>query len=219
VSNTRRDFISLVGAAALTGTAASRLQALASAPASRPGHPRRHDWDMSWTSKLDKRYRVVLDAPENAEGDPILRAHVWLAQYQEIFGVEAADTSRVLVLRHNAIVMAMKDDFWGRFKSGEETGFKDAAGKGLLVNPIRAARAEVPEPFRQLTLENFVASGGIVLACELAFTHYLLPRYAKAGISEEQARSEILPFVTMQPPGIFAVSVAQDHGCRYVPVS
>ena len=77
----------------------------------------------------------------------------------------------------------------------------------------------MPEPFRQLTLENFVASGGIVLACELAFTHYLLPRYAKAGISEEQARSEILPFVTMQPSGIFAVSVAQDHGCRYVPVS
>ena len=134
MSNTRRDFISLVGAAALTGTAASRLEALASAPASRPGHPRRHDWDMSWTSKLDKRYRVVLDAPENAEGDPILRAHVWLAQYQEVFGVQAADTSRVLVLRHNAIVMAMKDDFWGRFKIGDETGFKDAAGKGLLVN-------------------------------------------------------------------------------------
>ena len=73
-----------------------------------------------------------------------------------------ARSNRVLVLRHHGIHLAMNDAYWAKFNVGESTGFKDAGGRGLKINPTRAARAEVPEPFRNMTLEAFQRSGGLV---------------------------------------------------------
>jgi hypothetical protein len=51
----------------------------------------------------------------------------------------------------------------------------------------------------------------------------VVARYVGAGLSQEAARTEatrnLLPGVIMQPSGIFAVSVAQEADCVYVPVS
>lgn len=222
MSTPRREFLGLLGAGALaTATPAIVVGA-------RPRHPHstpdaQGEWDLSWTERLTARYRVVFDAPDLSEGDPILRAMVWGRQYQEAFGVEPERTARVLVLRHHAIHFAMRDDYWARFPVAAETGFVDGDGKPLQVNPIRAARADVPEPFRDLTLEAFQQSGGIVLACQLALTHYVAARYQATGLgaveAAEAARVGVLPGILLQPSGIFAVSVAQDFGCRYVPVS
>ena len=102
-------------------------------------------------------------------------------------------------------------------------GFVDAAGQPLKVNPVRAPRTEVPEPFRSMTLEAFQESGGVVLACQLALNHYVVANYVAAGMTPEaalaEARRNVLPGVIMQPSGIFAVSVAQEADCVYVPVS
>jgi hypothetical protein len=35
----------------------------------------------------------------------------------------------------------------------------------------------------------------------------------------EAARGDVLPGITLQPSGIFAVGVAQEAGCAMVPVS
>ena len=63
----------------------------------------------------------------------------------------------------------------------------------------------------------------IVLACDLALAHYVVPRYAATGLSAAEARAaavkDLLPGVILQPSGIFAVSAAQDVGCRFVPAS
>jgi hypothetical protein len=178
---------------------------------------------MSWVGRIRGRHRVVFDAPDLSEGDPILRAVVWGKQYQEVFGTEPSKTSRVLVLRHLGIHFAMNDAYWARFPIASEHGFLDAAGRGLTVNPVRAPRAEVPEPFRSMTLEAFQESGGIVVACQLALAHYVVPRYVAGGLSETAAMAaaarDVLPGVIMQPSGIFAVSVAQEADCKYVPVS
>ncbi len=223
MSNPRREFLGLIGAGALV-TAAPRIVVGAEpafrAPA-RPSH--RTAWDLSWTDRLRGRHRAVFDAPDLSEGDPILRAMVWGSQYRDVFGTDLRDTSRVLVLRHLGIHFAMNDAYWARFAIGAETGFADAAGRPLTVNPVRAARADVPAPFRDLTLEEFQRSGGIVLSCHLALMHYVVPRYAATGLDEaaalKAATGDLLPGIVEQPSGIFAVSVAQEHGCQYVPVS
>jgi hypothetical protein len=222
VSTPRREFLGLLGAGALASAAPSIM---VGAQPARRATPRgqRGPWDLSWTERLRTRYRVVFDAPDLSEGDPILRAMVWGRQYQEAFGVEPRQAARVLVLRHLAIHFAMNDRYWARFGIAAETGFNGSDGKPLALNPVRAARADVPEPYRNLTLEAFQQSGGIVLACQLALTHYVVPRYQAAGLGEaeaaEAALADMLPGIIRQPSGIFAVSVAQDHGCRYVPVS
>lgn len=218
----RREFLGWLGASALVGATPSVLIG-AEPPTLSPDQPHSSDWDMSWTSKIRGRHRAVFDAPDLAEGDPILRAVVWGRQYQHVFGTRLSDTSRVLILRHLGIHFAMNDGYWARFDLGRETGFNDAAGKPLRGNPIRGNRADTPPEMRDMTLEWFQQSGGIVLACELALTHYVVPRYVAQGMSQQQAEKaahdDLLPGIVMQPSGIFAVSVAQEHGCRYVPVS
>lgn len=221
----RRDFLGWMGATALAGTAPALMigAPLPMRSAAPPGAPPRSDWDMSWVRRLDGQRKLVFDAPALAEGDPLLRAHVIARQYAEVFGTPVSRQSRVLILRHLGIHFAMNDAYWARFDVGGETGFVDAAGIGLRVNPVRAAREDVPEPFRDLTLEEFQRSGGIVLACHLALQHYVASRYAATGLSAdaalEAAMADVLPGVVMQPSGVFAVAVAQEAGCAYVPVS
>jgi len=223
----RRDFLGLIGATALTGTLAPRALGASGAPP-QPiptwfPTPRTTDWDMSWLKRLSGKYRAVFDAPEVSEGDPVLRAVVWGHQMTEIFSVKKSEMSRVLVLRHNGIELAMNDAYWARFDAAERHGFNDANGRPLRVNPMRTARKEVPEPFRHFTLEQFIADGGIIVSCDLALRHYVVPRYVGLGMSEENAYTaavrEMIPGVIPQPSGIFAVSVAQDAGCRFVPAS
>jgi hypothetical protein len=223
----RRDFLGLLGAATLLGSATPRVLVGAEAlpPVSPRREPRRQPaaWDMSWRTRLRGAHRAVFDAPEVSEGDPVLRAVIWAHQMQEVFGTTSAEMSRVLVLRHTGIELAMHDAYWARFDAAERHGFRNAAGAPLHVNPMRAARAEVPEPFRQMTLEQFAADGGIILACDLALRHYVVPRYVATGLSDEAAYSaavrDLVPGIILQPSGIFAVSVAQEAGCRFVPAS
>ena len=229
MSTPRRDFLGWIGASAIAGSApamvlgAPPIGASPLTPHRRLPHASSNGWDMSWVSRIRGRYRAVFDAPQLSEGDPILRAVVWGRQYQEVFGTELRNTARVLVLRHHGIHFAMNDSYWARFPVARENGFVDAAGQPLKVNPVRAPRAEVPEPFRGMTLEAFQESGGIVLACQLALNHYVVANYVSAGMSQEAAMAEakrnVLPGVIMQPSGIFAVSVAQEADCVYVPVS
>jgi hypothetical protein len=51
----------------------------------------------------------------------------------------------------------------------------------------------------------------------------VVANYVAAGMTQEaalaEARRNVLPGVIMQPSGIFAVSVAQEADCVYVPVS
>lgn len=227
MATARRDFLGMLGAATLLGSTTPRvlvgaepLPQSGAAGGARPGSAK---WDMSWRTRLRGAHRAVFDAPEVSEGDPVLRAVVWGRQMTEVFGTTQAEMSRVLVLRHNGIELAMNDPYWARFDAAERHGFKDAAGAPLKVNPMRAARAEVPEPFRHFTLEQFAAEGGIMLACDLALRHYVVPRYIGTGLSEEAgyaaAVRDLVPGVILQPSGIFAVSVAQEVGCRFVPAS
>ena len=65
-----------------------------------------------------------------------------------------------------------------------------------------------------------VARGVIVLACGLAFQDVIDTIATADALSLDaaaaKARSMMLPGVIMQPSGVFATSVAQDHGCVYV---
>jgi hypothetical protein len=212
----RRDFLGVKGVGAALPALRSPLppEALTSVSA---------DWDLSWTRRLTGKHKLVLDAPELEHGIPLVRANVIGHQYVEVFGVRMPDVSRVLVLRHNAIHFAMNDAYWARFKVGTDTGFTGADGTPIGFNPVRIPRDNFPEAFRPLMLEPFQQSGGIVLACNLALTHNVVPKYAAAGMSAaaayEAAKADMIPGIILQPSGIFAVGVAQEAGAALVPVS
>lgn len=213
---TRRSFLGILGAGAALPTLAPSLLQADTGPT-----PVSADWDMSWVEKLTGSHRAVFDAPEISEGLPVVRACLWGAQYAEVYNTIPEDTNCVLVLRHHAISLAFDDSYWAKFpKVGQDAGLGDAVAR----NPVRTAFPDVPEPWRSLNLEAFRASGGIILACNLAFNLMAVPMYQEAdGSSPEEATAEarkhLLPGVTLMPSGFFSVSRAQEAGCQFVPAS
>ncbi len=212
----RRSFLGILGAgAALPSLAPSLLQA-ETGPS-----PVSADWDMSWVKKLTGAHRAVFDAPEVSDGLPVVRACLWGNQYAEVYNTSPSDTNAVLVLRHNAISLAFDDSFWAKFPQvGKDAGLGDAVTR----NPVRTAYPDVPEPWRSLNLEAFRESGGIILACSLAFGLVAVPMYQEAdGSSAEaataEATSHLLPGVIMMPSGFFAAGRAQEAGCQFIPAS
>ncbi len=215
----RRDFLGWIGASALLGAAApSTLLAqprTASGPISTSA-----DWDLSWIKRLTGRYKQVIDVPEPQGGIPIVQANIVGGQYAEVFGVPMTEVSRVMVLRHRAIHLAMNDNYWRQSGIGADIGFKNADGSPLDHNPVRVPSTMFPEPMRGAMLEPFQQSGGQVLCCNLALQFLVVPKYVARGMSQDAAyaaaKSDILPGIILQPSGIFAVGVAQDNGCSVI---
>jgi len=171
--------------------------------------------------KVNGRHRAVFDTPGLDAGLPLLRACIWGPQYREVYGNDAT-TSAVLVLRAGGFAYAMNDATWDRFELAKETGLRLFHGADATPgNPVRNARSDVPERFRRFNIEQFIADGGIVLACNLTFSGQYVPRFQRAGgLTPEAAREEalrhLLPGVTLMPSGIWAVSRAQEAGCQHI---
>jgi len=216
----RRTFLESLAAGA-AGLAAMELADPRAMAAQAAGH-----WDMSWTTRLRAKRRAVMDVPEIEDGYGVWRAIVWRRQYAQVFGMEETAINSVLILRHNAIVLAMNNAFWERYGIGQEKGVKDpATGEPSPRNPVidRTGANALPQQFTGFTIEEFLAGGGIVLGCALAL-QLCVSRIATADkVSMEEAsrraRSMVVPGVIMQPSGVLAAVVAQDFGCRYVRAS
>lgn len=216
----RRSFLETLAAGA-TGLAALELADPRVMAAQAGSH-----WDMTWTTRLRAKRRAVMDVPEIEDGYGVWRAIVWRRQYAQVFGMEETAINSVLIIRHNAIVLAMNNAFWERYGIGAEKGVKDpASDEPTRRNPVieRTGEHALPQQFAGFTIEEFLASGGIVLGCALAL-QLCASRIAaadKVGMEEasRRARSMVVPGVIMQPSGVLAAVVAQDFGCRYVRAS
>jgi hypothetical protein len=223
----RREFLGWLGASTVVAaTAGSPLHA------GEPGHARRAgdtgprtplsaEWDVSWTDRIQGKHRAVFDSPAVSEGAALFRAVMWRDQYKEVYGTEPGEMSAVVVIRHTAIPLAMNDAYWARFGIGKEEKLKDPGTKKWYVkNPIRASAPDAPPRWAAYSLEAFMASGGIVLACDLAF-RMVIAKFREADkLTGEQARAaareQLLPGIILQPSGIFATLRAQQAGCSYI---
>lgn len=219
MSTPRRDFLGWLGASALLGAAASPL----SASTSESRLPRALDskFDMSWTDRVTGKYRAVFDSPEVSEGAALFRAAMWQDQHKAVYGTDPKEMTSVAVFRHKGISLVMSDAYWERFEVGKANKLKDDKGKKWAkANPIRAAAPGTPPQRARYNIEGFIASGGIVLACNLAFAN-VVDHYTKAEkVSKEEARKlalvQLLPGVILQPSGVFAALRAQESGCHYI---
>ena len=202
MSTPRRDFLSWLGGSALVPIAL--------------------DFDMSWVDRLKGSHRAVFDSPGISEGAAIFRAVIWKRQYKNVYGTDPADMTAVLVLRHEAIVLAMDDAHWANFEVGKENKLKDANGKKWATsNPILSVPADAPPAWADFTLARFQQNGGIVLACNVAFGE-IVGQYREKGKlgSNDEARkvalTHLAPGVILQPSGVFGALRAQEAGCHYI---
>lgn len=225
----RREFIEHLGAAAMLGalpvTAIPATLRAFAGPVAGPGAP--DDFDFSWPERLKgKAHKAVFDCAEVESGYGVWRAGMWEGQYQQSFAAKPADMQTVLVLRHNAIVLAFQQPFWDANGIGaQDKVTHPVTQQATTKNPalLTSAQPDFPAQFDAFALPNFLARGGIVLACNVALGFFAMGLARKTGITDEEARKRslaaILPGVLLQPSGVFACVRAQEAGCAYVRAS
>jgi hypothetical protein len=179
-------------------------------------------WDISWTQKLTGKHRAVFDTPAVEGGVGVLRSGLWLRQYAEVLQATPADLHSVIVLRHDAIILAMTQPFWDEYELGKKNKVTSPiTDKKTTRNPALLTEADgASASFAALALDKQMAGGAIVLACGLAFNQMIGEVTAKHKIKGEDARTRalagLIPGVIMQPSGFFATTLAQEKGCIYV---
>lgn len=223
MTTSRRDFIGrLAASTAFLGATPMTLAALPMELA--PTMPATAGtWDLSWTERLSGRYKVVVDSPEISEGSAVFRSTAWGRHYADAMGTRPEETSTVLVLRHNAIPLVMQHAFWAEYKVGEKEKVNDiVTHKPAERNPVLLNSKEhgSPAAYDDYALDRFMARGGIVLGCSLAFGDMIDRVKTQDKVSDaaakEKATRMMVPGVILQPSGVFAVIRAQQAGCWYM---
>jgi hypothetical protein len=189
--------------------------------------PVKDEWDLSWAKRVTAaRNKAVFDSPEIESGLGVLRAGIWKAQVNDVQGVPASKIAAVSVIRHEGIVLAMNQAFWDKYGVGEMKKVTGLDGKPTTINPVLVSPGDagMPPVIGNAKLEKFMAAGGIVLACNLAFELDILPIVMeKDGLAHDAARAAalkmLMPGVILQPSGVFAVVHAQEAGAQYVGLS
>jgi hypothetical protein len=210
----RREFLGSLGTASL----AAALP-LSSAGTTAPA-PVADTWDMAWVDRVKGKYRAVFDSPGFSNGEALFRAVFWTREYKEVYGTAPQDMSAVLVVRAEAIWLAMNDEFWKKYAIGKKNKLKDDKGAWYERNPIASTPPGMPPEFADINIPKFIESGGTVLACHLAFRGVVAvvqkENKLKDGEAEKMARTYLIPGVILQPSGVFAVLRGQEAGCHYI---
>ena len=223
MSTNRREFLGHATSAALFGVMPLALTPTAAAAA---GLGSDDEWDVSWANRLTAKHKAVFDCPEVESGYGVWRASIWAQQYRDVLKVKPNDVAMVIILRHNGIVLAMQQAFWDKYKIGEtKKVLHPVTQQATDRNPVllSSARNEVPAANDPYALDRFIARGGIVLACNLAFQDCVDLVQKQDNVSAEEARRRakalMVPEVILQPSGVFAAVRAQEAGCSYVRAS
>jgi len=179
-------------------------------------------WDLSWLDKLRGAHRAVFDCVQVNMGLGVLRACVWLKDYADVYGATPADLNPVVVLRHEAIWLAMDDTFWEHHNLGEATKVTDPTTKAPIKrNPVLGANPlGLPAALADDSLKKVLAAG-TVLACNLAFSLDVVPKVQEMmkldeAKAREMALQHLVPGIILQPSGVFATLRAQEAGCHYL---
>jgi intracellular sulfur oxidation DsrE/DsrF family protein len=217
----RRGFLARLAAGSLALAAGGFTKVMAEVPS---GGLESSGWDDTWMTRIKGKYRQLFDDMTVNSGFGPLMTRVWLMTSNSAYKVPEKDMSAVLVLRHEAICIAMNDTIWSKYKLGEAFNVTDPATKQPAERNIYATTKDFfMPPFATASLEALKASGVIMCACNMALSINAEKLGTKMGIEKDAAIAEwkanLVAGVTLVPSGVLAVNRAQMHGCTYCNVS
>ena len=212
----RRGFLGRLAAGAVALAAGGLATKAEAQPRSSANAP----WDDTWMTRIKGKHRQVFDAMEVNSGFPLAMAYVWMFTNKDAYNLKPTELSAVVVLRHSAVICAMSDAIWAKYKIGEVNSINDPlTGKPAERNVFAVANGFAIPPFPDASIEKLRDAGVIFCACNVAMGVASSTLGGKIGVSKEDAMKEwiagLLPGVTRVPSGVLAVGRAQDHECRY----
>ncbi len=173
----------------------------------------------TWFKSMKGSHRIVYDAPEPHNGFPF----IWTWVYYETnnkSGVSDSDALAMVVLRHNGIPFAMKDELWAKYKFGEIFNVKDnSTGAPSIRNTFYTPqKGDFPMPQIQ-GIKDLQNRGAKFCVCDMALTVYSSMIAQKMNLDPEETKSEwvagVLPEIEIVPSGVWAIGRAQEHGFGY----
>ena len=214
VTTPRRGFLGTLAATAAAGLASLTPLRLEAQP--RRGSTSGVDAAFeTWLNRITGKHKMVFDAPEVNSGMPVIWPRVWLNGNNENYATKDADNSAVVIMRHSAIPMAMRDEVWVKYKLGEAFNIKDgeaAATKNIFAKVM-------PLPLTGTGVEALLASGVMFGVCNVALTVYSAMVAQKAGLDAAAVKADwvaaLLPGMQVVPSGVLAVARTQEKGCAY----
>jgi len=233
-TTSRRDFLghlattAAVLAAAGCATQANAASAIAAtaAPAPKPAaapRPRLTPaaWDDSWTSRITGAHKAVFDCAKIQDGEGVGHPFGYMQGVHDALGVSFDQVHTVLVIRHEAIPLALNDAMWAKYELGKNNKVKDGKhwaerNPSLNPSPGRSAR---PGDEPDYTLSWLARHNHTLLGCNRALVgcSYEIADRTKAdqaAIYQELA-ANLVPGLILQPNGIYATIRAQEAGCEF----
>jgi intracellular sulfur oxidation DsrE/DsrF family protein len=167
----------------------------------------------SWPGPLKGTYHQVFDGVESRTGKVLAYAANFLA------GDPEATSAAVVIVRDTAVVIALGNEIWAKYKIGETLHFIDPETRAAAVkNPFLRPKPGVLGN-DDWALDRLLAKGVVVGACTVALTGVSHALAHNAGVSAEDAtrewRANLVPGVALLPSGVWGVNRAQRAGCSY----
>jgi hypothetical protein len=209
----RRDFMGLAAAATAFGLGAAL-------PAAATGDFASPSTDFTrWLDTINGRQKALLDVREPNGGMALAWAWVFLFTAPQAYGISESETGVVMVLRHNAIPVALADAVWKKYKLGEFFNIQDPeTGAAAVRNPCYAT---MKDPFLpDMALRKLIDRGVRVAACDMAIHFYSGLVAKQQGLKHEDVKKEwnatVLPGIAHAPSGVVACQGAAARGCTYL---
>lgn len=213
----RRHFL---GAAAL-GATMGLPELAAAAAAAEPGHggAEAANGFISWLDSIGGKQRQLFDMPQPNQGFGLIWSWVLLLTGPEAFGVPEKDIGVVIVLRHEAIPLALNDAMWRKYRLGEAFKITDPTSKAPAERNFYVASKPGDLFVPEASLDKLMARGAKISACNMALTVYSGLVAKRMGLPAEQVKQEwisgLVPGVQVVPSGVVAINGAQSRGCAY----
>ena len=209
-STPRRGFFGRLSAAAMGLGVASLIPETAEAGTSRAADAALE----SWFGKMNGKHRAVFDAPEPNNGFPVIWPKIYILTTEGTYPGEKA--TPMVILRHDALPLALQDNLWAKYKLGEQFNIM-AANVPATKSPY-ASITGLPIP--GLGVVELLKSGILIGACDVAMTVYSSAAAPKMNMKAEDVKAEwiagMIPGVQLVPSGVMAVARAQELGAQYI---
>lgn len=174
----------------------------------------------AWMDNIKGSHRVVYDAPEPHAGFPFIWSWVYYKTNNQT-GINDNDMTAMVVLRHNAIPFALKDQLWKKYGFGELFGVVDnTTGVSALRNPYyQPKEGDYPMPGIE-GIKQLQSRGAMFCVCEMALTVYSGMAAQQMELKPEEVKEEwvngVLPGIQIVPSGVWALTRAQKKDCGYI---
>lgn len=188
-------------------------------------------YDDRWTDRVRAaKHKAVFDSPDVNDGLALLQPWIYRSGYRAALQAAPEEIVPVVVLRHAGTALALDDALWAKYAFGTDRKIIDpATSKPATRNPwARRREGEPADPTFEAvlggpidpTVAGLLATGGIVLACEVAMKSFSRALAKKvngdASAIFAELRAGVIPGVIVQPSGVYATTRAQEAGCTFM---